>query len=817
MKYSFFLLLFIFCLAGNTVAQQFSISGQVRDAVTHEALPFVSILLNDGQSGTTSDIDGKFRTSSKVPVKTLKFSYLGYLPQEVNPATGTTYLTIILQPAETSLQEVVIRAGNNPAHRIIKLATLNRKKNDPAELPEYACRIYNKTVVTFEPGSVNMADTLHLATHNRKRTPEEKQKAEADQKEMEDFLAKSNLFLSESVSDLAFKKPDLSKETVLATRVSGLKNPSFAILAANSQLFSVYKDLVTFFDKTYLSPLSEGSTRKYDFQMEDTTYMGTDTIFIISYRPLPGKNFEGLKGQLHICSNGWAVENIIAEADTKEQQRIRIQQHYQKIDNSKWFPVQVNTDFVLDALLVNGRKATAFTRSYYTNINLSPGLKRREFQAVTIKMNDDAARQPEAFWQQHRPDSLSTKERNTYLKVDSLGKVANLDARFRMMEAMFSKRLPFGPVSVDLDRLINVNRYENLRLGIGLHTNEQLSGFFSVGGYAAYGFRNKALKYGGDLGFSLYKPAGLKLTFTHTEDVQESGGIRLPFYNPPLLSNNLRPYLIGNMDKVTHRSAFISLRTLKYLDLKLGLQEEYKRTTNGYTYEIAPDNISNNFYFTEAVVGLRYAFREQVMEMFKNNISLGTGYPVFWLQYSQGLNQILNGGFTYHKFDFRAEKTFKHKALGTTGIILTGGLVLGDVPYPNLYNGNGSWANEKMAVYTGEGFQTMGMNEFLSDRFAAVYLNHNFAGLLFKSEHFSPGVAVVTNIGYGRLQHAERHQNIAFSTMEKGYYESGLLLNNLFKVNFLSLGAGAFYRYGAYRLPAFKDNLAIKATASFTF
>jgi hypothetical protein len=133
----------------------------------------------------------------------------------------------------------------------------------------------------------------------------------------------------------------------------------------------------------------------------------------------------------------------------------------------------------------------------------------------------------------------------------------------------------------------------------------------------------------------------------HTEDVQESGGTTLLTYNEPLLGENLRPYLIRNMDKVTHRSAFLSFRTLKYLDLQAGLQEEYKRTTNGYIYQLNSDNQSSNFHFTEAVISARYAFREQVMQMFRHNISMGTNYPVIWLQYRRGIDQVLNGNFTY--------------------------------------------------------------------------------------------------------------------------------------------------------------------------
>src|SRR5690606_12260101 len=125
--------------------------------------------------------------------------------------------------------------------------------------------------------------------------------------DMEKFFSRSHLFLTESLSDYAYLKPNLSKETVLATRISGMQNPSFALLSTDSKKFSVYQDMVSFFGKSYLSPLSEGSLRKYDFKLEGTFSTNSDTVFIIAYEPLPGKNFEGMKGQMHISSDGWAL------------------------------------------------------------------------------------------------------------------------------------------------------------------------------------------------------------------------------------------------------------------------------------------------------------------------------------------------------------------------------------------------------------------------------------------------------------------------------------------------------------------------------
>ena len=53
--------------------------------------------------------------------------------------------------------------------------------------------------------------------------------------------------------------------------------------------------------------------------------------------------------------------------------------------------------------------------------------------------------------------------------------------------------------------------------------------------------------------------------------------------------------------------------------------------------------------------------------------------------------------------------------------------------------------------------------------------------------------------------------------MEKGYYESGILINNILNLGFYSFGVGAFYRYGPYSLDKISDNFAWKFTMTFPF
>jgi hypothetical protein len=56
----------------------------------------------------------------------------------------------------------------------------------------------------------------------------------------------------------------------------------------------------------------------------------------------------------------------------------------------------------------------------------------------------------------------------------------------------------------------------------------------------------------------------------------------------------------------------------------------------------------------------------------------------------------------------------------------------------------------------------------------------------------------------GNLQKPE-HAGLNYKTLNEGYFESGIELNQIFK----GLGLTAFYRYGPNQLPQFEDNIAV--------
>ena len=97
------LLLFLFAAVTSTyaqVAKQYS--GTVTDADSNEPVIGVNVTLKDAQTGTVTDLSGKFSISAPVG-STLLFSYIGYVTKEVKLGTNTS-LKITMQEDQNQVR-----------------------------------------------------------------------------------------------------------------------------------------------------------------------------------------------------------------------------------------------------------------------------------------------------------------------------------------------------------------------------------------------------------------------------------------------------------------------------------------------------------------------------------------------------------------------------------------------------------------------------------------------------------------------------------------------------------------------------------------
>lgn len=96
------LILMIFSL--STMAQGKLIKGKVSDA-SGQGLPGVTVQVKGTSTGTITDIDGNFKIN--MTTGTLRFSYIGYIAQEIS-ISDQTVLNIVLLEETRNLNEIVI-------------------------------------------------------------------------------------------------------------------------------------------------------------------------------------------------------------------------------------------------------------------------------------------------------------------------------------------------------------------------------------------------------------------------------------------------------------------------------------------------------------------------------------------------------------------------------------------------------------------------------------------------------------------------------------------------------------------------------------
>ena len=765
-----------FCIQ-LSFSQQIKYSGKVIDAITSEPIAFAGIIINsDIKKVVLTNIDGNFSIKSNIQVQSLTVNSVGYKRLTIQTVELKNYI-IKLEKDTVSISEVKVYPKENPAHRIIKKAIENSIINNPDNIAQYSCRVYNKTVIDFIAGEKLMKDSAKYSKYKQ-------------------FAEKSHGIISESFSKRYYKSPGSIRNIITAVKLSGFKNPKVSIQSTDYQPFHVYSDYITVLNMNFLNPISKGSISRYYFEIKDTLYSHSDSIFVISFRPRRNSNIEGLEGVLYINTHKYAIQTIKARPFGECLWNFSIEQQYQLHDDY-WFPKELNYSLAITTPTV-GQQYVG--KCFIDSVNLnSNSISNIDFNEKTIEFTDSAANVSSEFWRLSRHDSLDIKDRKTYQMWDSLSRKHNLDKWMIAFNSFARLAIPIGVFDFDVTKFYRTNVFEGYRLGSSMHTNRTLSKHFVTGGYFAYGTKDKQLKYGADLGFRFGHDYFNRIQCSYTYDVLEPGA-REQYFDETY--DFFRGVFKNNMDRFRELRVSSNYK-LDYIRFYFSAQ---KQRFDLYTK-------SNQDIF-EASFSIRYCYKEKYSEMFDKEFSLGSDYPLIYIHYSRGFNDILNGRYSYNRIWGSINNSFLVRNVGESSYCLEIGYVESKAPYQKLFNGPGSNYN-KYPFYGNNMFQTMSINEFASNRFVNLFFEHNFKTLILKTKYFSPDILIIQNVGFGKGFNNIRDYS-------KGFFESGILLNNIVKFNcenilYIGFGTGVFSRYGNYASSDFIKNSALKLNMTVTF
>jgi len=667
-----------------------------------------------------------------------------------------------------------ISHNNIAAYQLIEKIIQTKDEGNLKKNHSFSCKSYHK-IIFSRPTKKHPPFDLESNTDKLPRT--------------------QDLFTMESIKEIRHSNPDKYNEKILSSNITGDPDPIISLITSQIEAFSFDNKYLSLLDKKFANPLHKENITLYNFFIKDTLYTKqTDSIYIISFYP-EKDNLYGLKGSFRVNKKSYTIQNIIAKSPVNEQRiSLKIQQAYKWVNKRQYFPQKRTTDITFkkhQGLAVKSIQT-------FADLKINPSFQQDK-PAVEIQNLPQHANNKDTS----KAQIIPLTEQKIHKVVDSLKK----QRQIKKLEIISNGIVPLNYFDLPLNKIIDYNNKEGLRLGFGIITNERISSIFSVGGYFGYGFADETWKYGGDLILNLHQPSESKLRFSYFNDVKETGGYYFLESIDFSSSAFYRKFMIQEMDLEEKLEVSYSFTSLKHLKTNLFFNQSF--ITNNYSFSNNDiiTTATNEYGFNEIGIQFRYAFNGQLKHTIKNNNLYGYQYPVLYANITKG-SQWLRGEFNYIKYEAKISQSIKTQILGHSRITLVGGIMEGKTPVTKLYNGHGSY--QPFSLEVNNSFRTMRMNEFYASRFFSVFFKHDFRHHLFKNQLSKPKISIVNNIGFGLLESEKDRYSIPVKSFKKGYYECGLLINTILHHSFIGYGFGVFYRYGPYAFEKTAKNFAYK-------
>ncbi len=809
-----------------SIQAQFQISGIVTDS-NNKPLPFATIKTSDN-SNTITDVDGKFTFKTSINSGNFIVSYIGFQTKTIAIVENKKFYSVSLSQKTDDLKEVIV-SNENPALTIIKKVIANKNNNNPQKkLSSFEYKTYNKLIVTANPDSIDgrIDSSAVYKDFNKKKI-----NIDSSDYKFKEIISKQHLFQTEKVSQYQFGNNKL-KETVLGTKIAGFKNPIYEVIAFNLQSISIYDNKYELFETKYENPISNTAPGTYNYKLLDTVNIKGRETFMIYFKNKHKRRTSGLEGVLYIDLQNFAIAKAVMRI--KGVLDISGIHEFDYVPNEKvWF--QSNTTFKIvkgknddDIKILGGtiqfdgdvaedfeprkKAASDFTyllsesNNFDINYNTETPIKN---PSLYIEIKDDASKKPEEFWNQYRKEALDQKSQKTYQLLDSLSVNKRIEKRLGLGRKIINGYIPIGPVDLDLKKIISYNNYEGFRLGLGGITNDKFSKDFRIEGYTAYGTKDGVVKYNLGAGVLLDQNTNTWLNGSYTDDVREIASTVFAVDKRVFKIYDPRPINISTFYKYTSWKANVQTKIIPKTEAVLELSRTYVEPKFDYLFNYN-GQLYSSFIMTTAMVSIVWAPFSDFMQTPTGRTESDKRFPRFTFQYTQSLPNVLDNDFSFGKIDFKTEYEKKYLNGQKTSLLLQGGHAIGDVPITHLYNTMPNNLTKETIIqritFAGRNsFETMFFNEFFSSQYVFFQIKHGFDRIKIMKK-VRPSLVLVTRMAWGNMEKPEQHVGPTYKTLDKGFFESGIELNKIYK----GFGLGGFYRYGPNQLPEFDDNIAVK-------
>ncbi|MBA3680017.1 MAG: carboxypeptidase-like regulatory domain-containing protein [Bacteroidetes bacterium] len=789
-------LLFTFILSffvQHFFSQQFILSGKITG--NGESLPFATIYLKGTTKGVNSNDEGSYSLKLDPGKHIIVFQYVGYSKQEkeIDLKENKT-LNINLKSDGIALEEIVVKAGEDPAYPIMRKA-IKKRKQFSNEVNEYSCQSYIKGLQRL----TNIPEKF-------------KKLVKMMSGEKIDSTLYGVIYLSESESNYYFKKPNKQKEIMFSSRVSG-ESKSFSFNQLSQIKFNFYENLVPIrglSDRPLVSPLNKNAFIYYKFRLLGTIIEDGKTFNKIAVIP-KRKTDPCFSGIIYIQENSWRLtgidlklnkENKIKFVDT-----LSIKQLFAPVaGDSIWMPVNHNFSFTFNFLGISG---DGYFNAIVKNYNLVPKLADNFFSNEVFVVEDGANKKDSNYWNINRPVLLTSEENKDYRKKDSSEKIQDTD---RYKDSMDRRTNRLRPVNIFLgytycktkNRIsvvtpglitagIQYNTVEGVNISYDFSINKEYENLKAhrVNGRVRYGFSNYL--WGGEVGYNyFYNPKKFSRVGVKFKSITEQYNQMDPI--SPLVNSLYSLYLNENYMKMFKETGvetnyfteltngvyfssiarYVERDPLKNTSDRLIIDDRSKLFTsndprNGSTH----DSLFNTNNSLTAEITFSFRFKQKYYTLPNQKIVTGSKYPRLSVSYKKAF-PVLNTTADYDLASAMIYDEVNLGLLGRLGFRLKGGgfvntkkLYFMDFKY---FLGNQTLFNTNDYLSS---FRLLPYYTFSADKwFAEAHAEHHFNGFIINKIPVLKKLKVQEVVG----------GHLLMSNKLKQYYEINFGIENIFNV-----------------------------------
>ncbi|RFM27630.1 DUF5686 family protein [Deminuibacter soli] len=736
-------LLFILLSFTARAQQTITLAGAVRDSLSHLPLPNVTVYI--GSTGTRTDASGKYQLDVALPA-TVRFLLTGYKIVTIKFTRSNYNLhTVIDLPRSVSqLEDVTVSTRftgrysnkNNPAVELIRQVIAHKDQND---IGAYLTASFNK----YEKLCMYLDKFPHWVERSKLL---KKYRFVFDNKDTTKVPGKelTPVFIEEVASSNYYRRHPEKTKTII-TGIKKLDYGEFIDTRGLSTIFNrlyedinIYDNHIVLCTRQFTSPISDAGPAVYKYFIRDTIVDNNQRFVQLFF--MPRNNADLLfSGTMYVTLDGnYAVQKINMQTGRHINlgviRHLQVAQQFAKDTVGKYHLNYSNA--IADFGLTPGGSGmygerTVRMNNFVTDIPLDDSLFKGwslpgydTMQSVTDKN----------YWNNHRPDSLSTAEAATYRNIDSLRHLKSYYRALDYFTLATSGYKTFGPVEVGpVASFLSYNPVEGYKPRIGGRTNTHFSTRYYLDGYAAYGSRDHELKYFGRVSYALNNKSAYTyplhlLRFSYRNDTN------IPGVSDEYVEENLFLSIkSGINDRYLYNHIFRAdyIHELgDHLSLAMGLK--YREQQPGGSLTFVKQNYTHNDTISSLTTGevsfqVRWAPHEQFYQTKIDRVTVNNRYPVLTLNFTQGIKGLMGGEYQYSNINMSIFKRFYVAPLGVSDVTVSGGYLTGRLPWPLLiiHSGNQGFA------YSGSAFNKMNYLEFVSDHYVSVALDHAFKGFFF--------------------------------------------------------------------------------------